>query len=180
MKKTFLWQLSGFVFTCIAGTLLHFVYDWSGQNIVAAVFSGINESTWEHMKILFVPMFFFALAEKHLMGNPPENFWCVKLKGTLLGLVLIPVIFYTYNGVIGPSPDWINIAIFFISALFMYLYEMHLFQGDKQFFTSPKTAFGILCGIALLFVLFTFRTPKIDIFKDPLNKTFGISEGIRP
>ena len=173
------WELVGFGVTSLGGTLLHFLYDWLGKSTLAAPFSGVNESTWEHMKLLFWPTFLYAIVESFFFREC-EKFWCVKLRGILLGLLLIPVIFYTYNGVIGPSPDWINIAIFFISALFMYLYEMHLFQGDKQFFTSPKTAFGILCGIALLFVLFTFRTPKIDIFKDPLNKTFGISEGIRP
>lgn len=34
----------------------------------------------------------------------------------LLGLVLIPVLFYTYNGVFGKSPDWINTAIFYFTA----------------------------------------------------------------
>ena len=47
------WQIGGFVFEGALGTLLHFVFDWSGGNVAAALFSAVNESIWEHMKLLF-------------------------------------------------------------------------------------------------------------------------------
>ncbi len=172
-KKLFLWQLSGFLFTCILGTLLHFVYDWSGQNVVAAVFSGINESTWEHMKILFVPMFFFALVEKHLLCDPPENYWCVKLKGIFLGLFMIPFLFYSYNGIIGTSPAWVNIVIFYVSAFSAYFYEQRLFQKGKPCLFSQTMAFSFICIIALAFLIFTFVQPPLEIFRDPVTGSFG-------
>ena len=49
------WELAGLFFAIATGNLLHFVYDWSGESLVAAVISGVNESTWEHMKLLFLP-----------------------------------------------------------------------------------------------------------------------------
>ena len=48
-KRLFFWELAGFLFTGLAGTLLHFVYDWSGDSLWTAAFSAVNESTWEHM-----------------------------------------------------------------------------------------------------------------------------------
>ena len=174
MKKSIgLWQLAGFAVTSFAGTLLHFLYDWSGGSIVTAPFSGVNESTWEHMKLLFWPMLLFAAAQSFFFKDY-KGFLCVKLRGTLLGLTLIPVLFYTYNGVIGKSPDWINIAIFFVSAAAVYIYEAMLLYSGKPSCKSPKSAIAVLCVIALLFVLFTFRTPEIGIFKDPLTGTYGI------
>ena len=98
----------------------------------------------------------------------------MKLRGILLGLILIPVIFYTYNGVIGRSPDWINIAIFFISAAIAYIYETRLFAAETRSCRSPKAALALLSVIALLFVVFTFRTPELGIFRDPLTGTYGI------
>ena len=116
MKRSIgLWQLMGYAVTALGGTLLHFLYDWLGRAAWIAPFSGVNESTWEHMKLLFWPMFIYAIVQSFFFRDR-EDFFCVKLRGILLGLVLIPVIFYTYNGVIGQSPDWINIAIFFVSA----------------------------------------------------------------
>ena len=113
-RKTELWQLMGFAVTALGGTLLHFLYDWLGKSPLIAPFSGVNESTWEHMKLLFWPMLLFAAVQSFFFRER-QDFGCVKLRGSLLGLVLIPVIFYTYNGAIGRSPDWLNITIFFVS-----------------------------------------------------------------
>ncbi|MBQ2998892.1 MAG: hypothetical protein IJD64_00380, partial [Clostridia bacterium] len=163
----------GFAVTALGGTLLHFLYDWLGEAVWIAPISGVNESTWEHMKILFVPMFIFAIVQSFFFRDR-ENFWCIKLRGILLGIILIPVLFYTYNGVIGKSPDWLNIAIFFISAAITYLYETRLMKENKLICKSPKWRILVLCGIALLFVMFTFTTPEIGIFKDPLTGSYGI------
>ena len=174
MKRSIgLWQLLGFAVTSFGGTVLHFLYEWLGEAVWIAPFSGVNESTWEHMKLLFWPMLLFAVVQSFFFRDRAD-FWCVKLRGILLGLFMIPVLFYTYNGVIGRSPDWLNIAIFFISAAIAYLYEARLFLAKKTHCPSPKWAIAILCAIALAFAVFTFLTPELAIFKDPLTGTYGI------
>lgn len=167
------WQLMGFAVTSLSGTLLHFLYDWLGEAVWIAPFSSVNESTWEHMKLLFFPMFVFAIIQS-LFFKDRQDFWCIKLKGILLGIMLIPILFYTYNGAIGRSPDWINIAIFFISAAIAYIYETRQFNNKVTICRNPKLAIALLCVIAVLFVVFTFLTPKLGIFKDPLTSTYGI------
>ena len=172
-KQMWISQLLGFAVTAFLGTLLHFLYEWTGGARWAAVVSGVNESTFEHMKLLFWPMFIYAIVQSFFFRDR-ENFWCVKLRGILLGLALIPIIFYTYNGVIGKSPDWINIAIFFISAAAVYIYETRLFNSERVICRLPKLAFAALCAIGVLFAVFTFRTPELGIFLDPLTGTYGI------
>ena len=166
-------QWIGLGVTSAGGTLLHFLSDWLGKAEWIAPFSGVNESTWEHMKLLFWPTFIFAIVQSFFFRDR-ENFWCVKLRGSLLGVALIPIIFYTYNGAIGKSPDWINIAIFFISVAAVYIYETRLFNSEKVGCSSHKFAFAALCVIGLLFAVFTFRTPELGIFLDPLTGTYGI------
>ena len=174
MKRSMgLWQLMGFAVTSLAGTLLHFLYDWLGEALWIAPFSGVNESTFEHMKLLFWPMLLLTAVQRRFFRDR-EDFFCVKLRGILLGQILIPVIFYTYNGVIGKSPDWVNIAIFFISAAISYIYEFRRFSREELPCPHPRLAVFILCIIALLFVVFTFATPSLGIFKDPLTGTYGI------
>ena len=173
-----IWQLWGFAVTSAGGTLLHFLYDWLGEAIWIAPFSGINESTWEHMKLMFWPMLLFAVVQSRFLGHRGD-FWRVKLRGILLGLGLIPIIFYTYNGVIGHSPDWINIAIFFISAAVVYIYEAKLFKTKQLQPRSPNGAIVTLSFIALLFVVFTFVSPPLDIFKDPLTGTSSVFSALR-
>lgn len=168
-----LWQFVGFGVTSLLGTLLHFLYDWLGKPLWIAPFSGVNESTFEHMKLLFWPMFLFALLESFFFRER-RDFFCVKMRGIILGITLIPVIFYTYNGVIGKSPDSINILIFFITAAVSFIYETYEFKKNTVPCKKPRLALAILIGIGLLFVIFTFKTPKIAIFKDPLTGAFGI------
>ena len=163
----------GFGVAAAGGTLLHFLYDWLGGGAWIAPFSGVNESTWEHMKLLFWPAFIYAIAQSFYFGDR-SDFWCVKLRGTLLGLALIPTVFYTYNGVVGKSPDWLNISIFFISAAATYIHEARLFNEGKVRCKHPRFAFLSLCLIGFLFILFTFRTPGLGIFLDPITGTYGI------
>ena len=174
MKRTvWLFELFGFAVTSLGGTLLHFLYDWLGESYWIAPFSGVNESTWEHMKLLFWPMLIFAFVQSFFFKDY-SAYWCIKMRGILLGLMLIPVIFYTYNGVIGPSPDWVNISIFFVSAAAVYLYETKSLYNKDFICQNPHVCIAILYTVAALFVIFTFSTPHIGIFKDPLTGGFGI------
>ena len=112
-RRLFFWELAGFLFTGALGTALHFVYDWSGRAPAAAVFSAVNESTWEHMKLLFVPVFLFSVIQMGFLGRDcPHLLWCRALSA-LAGLALIPVLFYTYTGVLGYHVVWADIAVFF-------------------------------------------------------------------
>ena len=168
-----LWSLVGFAATSLGGTLLHFLYDWLGGAVWLAPFSGVNESTWEHMKLLFWPLLLFALVQSFFFRDR-EDFWCIQLASISLGLILIPVLFYTYNGVIGKSPDWINIAIFFVSAAVAYLYEWRRLSRPATACAHPRLALASLAAIALLFVLFTVLPPRLGIFREPLTGTYGI------
>ena len=166
-----IWQLFGFGVTSLLGTILHFLFDWLGGTPWVAPFSGVNESTWEHMKLMFWPMLLFAVVQRAFVDGR-EEFWCIKLRGITLGLILIPIIFYTYNGVIGPSPDWINISIFFVAAALAYAYEYKLFSRGSVACRSPLSAIIVLAAIALMFVIFTFNPPELKIFIDPVASAF--------
>lgn len=167
------WQTGGFLFTSVAGTLLHFLFDFSGQCIAAALFSAVNESIWEHMKLLFYPMLLFAVLERRFLKNPGQYFWCVKLKGILLGLALIPVIYYSYTGILGIRVDWVNIAIFFLAAGVVFRREAQWLQEGCGCPLSPVLSISLLGLIALLFTVFTFYPPHIPLFLDVPTGTYG-------
>ena len=99
-KSVWIWELVGYTFVSLLGTILHFLYDWLDDAVWIAPFSGVNESTWEHMKLMFWPMFIFAIVESFFFKEY-NSFWCIKLGGILMGLGLIPLLFYGYNGIIG-------------------------------------------------------------------------------
>lgn len=173
-RNLMLWQFSGFALSTLGGTLLHFLYEWTNENVLTAPFSGVNESTWEHMKLLYFPLLIFALVQSRYFKEY-ENYWCIKLVGILMGLALIPVLFYTYNGAFGKSPDWLNITFFFISAAVSFTIETRLFYKNNLRCKRPRLAFLLICLIGVFFVVFTFAPPQIPLFKDPLTDTYGIA-----
>ena len=90
-KDLFLWQFGGFVFTVVLGPILHFLYDLTNQSVLVAPFSAINESTFEHMKLMYFPMLIFSLIQSRFFKEY-KSFWCIKLIGILTGLALIPAL----------------------------------------------------------------------------------------
>ena len=174
MKKAIpYWQMGGFIFTAVLGTLLHFLFDWTGGNAVVALFSAVNESIWEHLKLLLYPMIAVAVIEYFFWGRDRESFWCIKLIGVLTGLILIPVVYYTYTGALGVKADWFNVTIFFLAAAVAYWVETKLFQSDFLCPISDGRSVALIALIAVAFTVFTFLPPHIPFFRDPVTDTYG-------
>lgn len=168
-----LWQASGFAFTVVLGTVLHFLYGWTGDSRWVAPFSAVNESTGEHMKLLFVPLLLFAVVQS-FYGREYPHFWCVKAAGTVTGLLLIPLLFYAYNGALGRSPDWVNIALFFVAAAGTFVLEYHLFRRGGGGCPYPWMGGALMAALGVLFVVFTFLPPQLPLFRDPLTGLYGL------
>ncbi|MBQ8752730.1 MAG: hypothetical protein IJZ13_06475, partial [Clostridia bacterium] len=75
---------------------------------------------------------------------------------------------------LGRSPEWINITIIFIAAAAAFILETRLFKKESLRCKRPRLAFAAICLIGVLFVVFTFVTPPLPVFQDPLTKTYGI------
>lgn len=172
-KSIFRWQLAGFLFTSVLGALLHFVFQWSGQLAITAMFSPVNESIWEHMKLMYFPMLLFAWLQSRGMDTKSSRFWCYKLGGILIGTLLIPIFYYTYTGILGTSAEWFNILIFFLAAGAAYLWETRQMTRGADCGLSSELSLAIIGGIGVAFVALTFFPPHIPLFQDPVTGTYG-------
>ena len=174
-KKLRRWEIANFLVAGIAGPLLHFAYEWSGQNRIIAAFSAVNESTWEHMKIFFLPLFLMTLLEMMVFTERYRNFLAVKTVAVLAGTVLIPVLYYTYTGVWGRGSMAADIAIFYIAAAFSSLVSYLLLEKGKLV-GSGKQVVGLLLlwAVAFAFVWFTYRPPHIALFYDAVSGRYGL------
>lgn len=171
-EKLFCLQAGAFAAAAVGGTLFHFLYGWTQNSVLTAPFCAVNESTWEHMKLLFFPLFVYALLERRALENRAD-FWCVKCVGITVSLVLVPVLYYTTLGSFGSSPAYLNIAFFFLSAAACCILEYRLFLRENTLSCAEKLALTSLVLLAGIFVLFTFVTPRIPLFQDPLTLRYG-------
>ena len=152
------------------GILLHFTYNFSNNNFLVGSFSAVNESTWEHLKLLFFPLLIFSLLSFKFIKKKYSNYLCIKFKSILLGLMFIITFFYTYTGIIGENITLIDILSFFIAVFISHYYSYKNINNKCQ-----KNLIYIIVSLLLIsFILFTYNPPKINLFKDPVTNTYGI------
>ena len=159
-------NLFRFIFISVLGVLFHFTYEWSGDNAVVGLFSAVNESTWEHLKLLFFPFLFLTILEVLFRGNTlPEHFLPARILGILAGMGGIVVGFYTLQGILGQNYDALNIALYFAGVLLALFVENRRYNAS--FHLSACTAAALLLLLAVSFFVFTFYPPDIGLFWNP-------------
>lgn len=166
MNRLKYYTIAGIFFTLIAGTISHFIYEWSGNNFILGFFFPINESTWEHMKLCFFPMLLYSFYMNRMLKQDYPCVTSALLCGILCGTFLIPVIFYTYSGILGRNFLPLDIATFALSVLvgFRTVYRLSLSCR-----ASSHTVFLRLLAVALAvcFFVFAYQSPDIGIFQVP-------------
>lgn len=168
--RSALWY--GFLFTAAAGTLLHFVYDWSGQNCVVGIFAPVNQSVWEHLKLLYWPMSLFGIVEYRQGGYLYDNFLMGKAMGVLGGMLAIVVIYYTYTGILGRNSRMLDVLSFYIGAALGFIFTRNILSDGFLIFGGNEVLGASLLVItALFFMMFTYSPPALGIFQTNPNKT---------
>lgn len=152
MNKAFKYtEIAGVLFTVSLGSLWHFLYEWSGNNAVVGLFAPFNESTWEHLKLLFFPALIFLMGEAFFFYKKYESFFTAKLLGVTAGMVIIPLLFYGYTSVLGRHFLAADIGIFIISAVSAYLISYYFCICIS---VSKKYSLLSVCGLLLECTLF--------------------------
>lgn len=169
-------QIVGFILASVLGTLLHFLFEWTGQWPPIGAVSVVNESVWEHTKLLSMPMLLYAIAEYIIYGKDLCNFLPVRLLSILLGIAIITAGYYTYTGIVGHDVMAANIILFELALLAAYIYSYRTLK-TKRFCSSSAKAWAALGIVALaaVYVIFTYYPPQIGWFVDPQTGGYGIS-----
>ncbi len=162
------WQIAGAIFTIITGTLLHFIYEWTGENYIASLVGAVNESTWEHLKLIFFPMLIFSIIEYFGYGRNQDNFSAVRYTSIFIGMLTIVVLFYTYSGIVGTNYGWANILVFIISVVTAYYWSWRKLDsgwGSKGY--TGLVSFVMVMVFTVFFIIFTYNPPAIGLFMAP-------------
>ncbi len=166
------YQIFSIIFTFILGTLLHFTYELSGGNIVIASFSAVNESVWEHLKLLYFPMLLTLIIGYFYIGKNVPNYLCSKTVGIITSILFTIIFFYTYSGILGKNIAIIDISSFFVATILGEYVAYKLM--NSTFKCNNKIVIFVLILIGICFVIFTYFAPKLGIFKDPTLAQYGI------
>ncbi len=159
------WEIAGVLFTVIVGTLLHFTYIWSGENQIVAVFSAVNESVWEHGKLLAVPWILWSVVESLALRGSGRPVLSARAAGLLAGMVAIPTLYYTYTGVVGQRFLAADLAIFLLAVLLAMAVSLRLLYCRGLGQPVWQIVGGmVLAGVMLLLAYWTFMPPQLPLF----------------
>lgn len=176
MRKHFdAWPLAGFLTAAVLGTAAHFVYEWSGGSLWVGAFCAVNESTWEHMKLLFFPVLLFTVAEVAASRERDGGLPAARAVSVTVGLALIPALYYTYTGILGFRMLWADLLIFYLSDAAVFRLDARIRRRRRLWGLGPQLA-GLLWlwVLAFAFVWWTFQPPHIGLFFDPVTGQYGI------
>ena len=154
-----------YLFVVLLGTFLHFAYELSGENPIVGLFALVNESVWEHLKLIFFPMLVLTLWDLFTNYRGNLNFLPARTIGILSGMAFTVVAFYTITGVIGANIAWINILIYLVAIAFAFWIEKTICMKCRGL--SITWAIVVLIIFIILFIIFTIAPPALGIFIPP-------------
>ena len=160
----------------ILGTLLHFIYQWTGENKIIASFSAVNESVWEHLKLVFYPMLLAGIVEYFFIKKITNNYIEAKAIGIFGAISFIVVTFFTYTGILGTNIFLIDILIFLSSIILGEWISYILMKRKNESTVQSKILAGIILICLLIsFIVCTYIPPEVNLFRDVTTGQFGVN-----
>ncbi|MBO3842685.1 MAG: hypothetical protein FGF48_09780 [Candidatus Brockarchaeota archaeon] len=170
-------ELAGAVFIILLGSMLHFTFELSGRNPVVGVFSAVNESVWEHLKLAYWPAVAYMGVE-HRRLKTVGSFLTAKAIGICLMPVIIVSSFYAYNVFIEENL-LLDILIFIVAVVTGQLASYRLMTRENLG-AYGRISLITLVSMAIVFTVFTFHPPKLEVFRDPVSGNYGFQGFSKP
>ncbi len=156
----------------IVGTLSHFLYDIFNHNKIIGLFTAVNESTWEHIKIGLTPTILYSLYDGYIFGNNP-NYFFAKLCSLLSIIIVIPLIYYSYKSIFNKDITIINILSFYISIIISQFAFKYIIESSPIDFKYQYISCILLFVLFGSYLLLTLLPLELFIFKDPITNKYG-------
>jgi hypothetical protein len=168
------WELSGILIISIVGSLLHFVFQWSGKWPAVGAVAAVNESVWEHFKIAFWPALLYAIVEFFFIRRSTKNFAIAKAIGIYSIPIIIALIFYSYTTVVGHSILAIDISSFIIAIAIGQIISYKILTLHQLPVWTNNLGIILLLLLAIAFIVFTYYPPHLPVFQDEPTGNYGI------
>ena len=159
-----------------AGPALHFLYPLSGGALLAGLLAPVNESVWEHLKLVLWPMALWWTAcylRAPFRRELDAPSWFAAALGAILAAQgFIVLAYYFCAGALGVHSAAADIALFFLAAVLGQWAGLRLYQ--RRCALSWAASLAALAALPALFAVCTLAPPDLPLFCDPVTGTRGI------
>lgn len=153
------------IFLFLLSFLWHFMYDWF-PCVLTSIFFPVNESIWEHMKIIFYCLLIGSVLEKK--GN---NYYLNILVKPLVGVLFYLIIFIPLYLIFGESMV-ISLSLMLFTYIIMELLGIKISKQEELNIKALPIIIIIL--ISILFSILTFYPLHNFLFFDSVKLGYGI------
>ena len=154
--------------------LFHNIYNWF-PNFLTASFFPVNESLFEHLKLMFTTQIIISLIIYLILKLKK-----IKFSNYLLGLLIstivtISLFFLIYLPIYNRFGEnlFLTMSIYLISLIIGNII-FYLISKRKHEFLLNLISLVIISIIAVILIYFTFNPLKNDFFFDSIEEIFGI------
>ncbi|MGG5461240.1 DUF6512 family protein [Clostridium sp. B9] len=172
------WILKGIPILFIIGAIMHSAYDLSKNNLIVGLFCAVNESIWEHLKMVLIPVilwwviYYYFKCSKYSIN---KNKWFQSaLIALITSLITIPMLYYFYTQAFGVELIVVDIIILLLAIIFGQLLGLHIYRHGKG--VNSIIIIMIFVALIAMFMIFTFYPPQIPLFKDSISGSYGINK----
>lgn len=153
------------IFLFLLSFLWHFMYDWF-PCVLTSIFFPVNESIWEHMKIIFYCLFIGSVLEKK--GN---NYYLNILVKPLVGVLFYLIIFIPLYLIFGESM-FISLSLMLFTYIIMELLGIKISKQEEL--NIKVLPIIIIVLISILFSILTYYPLHNFLFFDSVKLGYGI------
>ncbi len=153
----------------------HFMYDWF-PNTLFSIFFPVNESIWEHMKMLFSAIIVYGIIDYFVLKffNQKRNNFLVSLFiSSLISIPIFLIIYLPFYYLLGENMV-LNIIILFITIIISQVISYYILISDNFKKLSMASVIGIILAY-IIFGLLTYYPPINDLFFDPAHEKYGLN-----
>ena len=166
-NQILLWEIGGFFFIGLIGAALHFTFELSNfSNMVVAFFSAVNESTWEHLKMVFWPGVIFSLIEYSYIRDQVNNFLVAKAVSLFVMPLIIVIGWYGYTPFTQRSIFQLDLLLFYVAVLLGQIISYKILTRDALSKRAVTLSAAGLFVMLIAFSTFTFYPPEIFLFEN--------------
>ena len=176
MNKKILINIIGAIFIFLIGFIIHNLYDLF-PNILISIISPVNESIFEHIKLIFTSYIIWLIVKYFIYKNnnlEENNLILKEVITTLFSIILFLIIFLPIYNKFGEN--------LFIT-LFIYFISITISQILNYFITIKKESrildiigVGIIIIFYIITTYLTYKPPINDFFLDPTNNSYGLNK----
>ena len=161
MKKLTKTLLIAYLIAAAAGVLIHFLYQWF-PNPVLALVSPVRESIWEHVKLIYFPLLAVSLVMGRDGNGTGRAPWLLSM---VFACVVMLGVGYLYHIVFRGEAMAVDLLLFFGALALGFLLPRTLWPLC-EWPGMEKAAWALAALLGVLIVWFTFFPLNTALFAD--------------